>query len=105
MVSLLPLGFRGDSAVKNPPNTGAPGHTGSIPESAWRGSPLQDSCLENPMDRGAWRAAVHGAAKSQTCLKQLSITSFGELVRLSLFAFPNLRFTNGGIFHWKNASL
>ena len=24
------------------------------------GNPLQDSCLENPMDRGAWRAAVHG---------------------------------------------
>ena len=26
------------------------------------GNPLQDSCLENPMDRGAWRATVHGAA-------------------------------------------
>ena len=30
------------------------------------GNPLQDSCLENPMDRGAWWAAVHGVAKSQT---------------------------------------
>ena len=30
------------------------------------GSPLQYSCLENPMDRGARRAAVHGVAKSQT---------------------------------------
>ena len=30
------------------------------------GNPLQYSCLENPMDRGAWRATVHGAAKSQT---------------------------------------
>ena len=29
------------------------------------GSPLQYSCLENPMDRGAWRATVHGVAKSQ----------------------------------------
>ena len=29
---------------------------------------LQNSCLENPMDRGAWRAAVHGVAKSQTQL-------------------------------------
>ena len=29
------------------------------------GNPLQDSCLENPMDRGAWQAAVHGSAKSQ----------------------------------------
>ena len=30
------------------------------------GNPLQDSCLENPMDGGAWWAAVHGVAKSQT---------------------------------------
>ena len=30
------------------------------------GNPVQYSCLENPMDRGAWRATVHGAAKSQT---------------------------------------
>ena len=30
------------------------------------GNPLQHSCLENPMDRGAWWATVHGVAKSQT---------------------------------------
>ena len=30
------------------------------------GNPLQNSCLENPMDGGAWWAAVHGVAKSQT---------------------------------------
>ena len=30
------------------------------------GNPLQDSCLENPMDRGAWWATVHGVARSQT---------------------------------------
>ena len=30
------------------------------------GTPLQYSCLENPMDGGAWWAAVHGVAKSQT---------------------------------------
>ena len=30
------------------------------------GSPLQYSCLENPMDRGAWQAAVHGVAQSWT---------------------------------------
>ena len=30
------------------------------------GNPLQFSCLGNPMDRGAWRATVHGVAKSQT---------------------------------------
>ena len=32
------------------------------------GNPLQYSCLENPMDRGAWQATVHGVAKSQTRL-------------------------------------
>ena len=36
------------------------------------GSPLQYSCLRNPMDRGACRARVHGVTKSQTQLKQLS---------------------------------
>ena len=30
------------------------------------GNPLQYSCLGNPMDRGAWRATVHGVSKSQT---------------------------------------
>ena len=38
------------------------------------GNPLQYSCLENPMDRGAWWAIVHGVAKSQTQLsKRLNI--------------------------------
>jgi len=37
------------------------------------GYPLQYSCLENPIDRGAWRATVRGVAKSQTRLKQLSM--------------------------------
>ena len=36
------------------------------------GNPLQYSCLENPMDRGAWWAAVHGVTKSWTRLKWLS---------------------------------
>ena len=36
------------------------------------GNPLQYSCLENPLDRGAWQAIVHRVAKSQTRLKQLS---------------------------------
>ena len=38
------------------------------------GSPLQYSCLENPMDRGAWQAAVHGVAKSGTRLSDFTIT-------------------------------
>ena len=47
------------------------GDLGSIPESGispgeGNGTPLQYSCLENPMDGGAWEAAVHGVAKSWT---------------------------------------
>ena len=37
------------------------------------GNPLQYSCLENPVDGGAWWAAVHGVTQSQTRLKRLSV--------------------------------
>ena len=38
------------------------------------GTPLQYSCLENPMDRGAWKAAVHRVAESQTRLNDFPFT-------------------------------
>ena len=38
------------------------------------GNPLQDSCLENPMDGGAWWATVHGVAKSRTRLSNFSLS-------------------------------
>ena len=61
--------------VKNPPaNAGDIRDVALIP--GWgrspggrHGSPLQYSCLENPIDRGAWRATVRGVTKSQTQLK------------------------------------
>ena len=40
------------------------------------GTPLQYSCLENPMDGGAWYAAVHGVAKSRTRLSDLTFTFY-----------------------------
>ena len=55
--------------VKNPPaNAGDAGDAASIPglgrsPGGGHGNPLQCSCLETPMDRGAWRAAVYGATK------------------------------------------
>ena len=58
--------------VKNPPSSeGAARNAGSVPGSgrcpgAGNGSPLQYSCLGNPMDRGAWQATVPGATKSRT---------------------------------------
>ena len=56
--------------LKNPPaNAGDLRDVGSIPGSGWslgggQGNPLQYSCLENPTNRGAWRATVHGGAES-----------------------------------------
>ena len=52
------------------------GDSGSIPESGrspvvGNGNPLQDSCQGNPMDRGAWKVAVHGVPKSWTILGDL----------------------------------
>ena len=38
------------------------------------GTPLQYSCLENPMDRGAWKAAVHGVADGRTRLSDFTFT-------------------------------
>ena len=38
------------------------------------GTPLQYSCLENPMDRGAWKAAVHGGAEGRTRLSDFTFT-------------------------------
>ena len=52
--------------VKNPPaNAGDTGstHGSGITSGEGNGNPLQYSCLENPMDRGAYRAIIHGVAK------------------------------------------
>ena len=70
-------GFPGGSVVKNPPaNAGDTGHMGSIPglgrsPGGKNGYPLQYSCLEYPMDRGAWKATVHGVTMGLTWLKWL----------------------------------
>ena len=58
--------------VKNPPaNAGDVRDVSSIPclgrsPGGRHGNPIQYSCLENPTDRGAWRAIVHRVAQSQT---------------------------------------
>ena len=79
--------------VKNAPaNAGDRRDVGSIPgmgrsPGGGHGNPLQYLCLENPMDRGAWRATVHGAAKSWSQLSTSThtfeererTTSAGEL--------------------------
>ena len=68
------LGFPHDSSGKGfAHNAGDTGDLGSIPglgrsPRAGNGNPLQYSCLENPMDRGASRGIVHGVTKSWTWL-------------------------------------
>ena len=66
------LGFPGGSVVKNLLFNA--GDLGSIPGSGrspaeGNSNPLQYSCLENPMDGGAWWATVHGVTHSRTRLK------------------------------------
>ena len=62
--------------IKNPPASARDvGDAGLIPGSrrspgGGNGNPLQNSCLENPMDRGVWQATVHEAVKSQTGLSE-----------------------------------
>ena len=64
--------------AKNPPaSAGDRRDRGSIPglgrpSGGGHDNPLQYSCLENPMDRRTWRAAVHRVTESQTRLKRLS---------------------------------
>ena len=65
------------------------GDVGSIP--GWgrypregNGIPLQDSCLENPMDRRAWRATVHGVAESWTQPSASTATTVDRVVMIVL---------------------
>ena len=61
------------------------------------GYPLQYSCLENPMDRGAWWATVHGVAKSQTRLsdKLFHFSVYNWMIQLPIF----VSFYVSGFFH------
>ena len=78
------------SVVQNlPADAGDAGYEGLVPGSGrspggGHGNPLQYSFLENPMDRGAWRATAKGVTKRQT-----------ELKRLSMHATSQMRFLKG----------
>ena len=69
------MGFLGGSVVKNPPahcgDLGSVSGSGRFPGGV-NGNPPQYSCLRNPMDRGAWRATVHGVAKESDRTEQLN---------------------------------
>ena len=94
-------------AVAEGPNSQQPkgesacsvGDPGSIPGSEscpgeGHSNPLQCSCLENPMDRGAWRATVHGGHEELDTTEQLTLSHFqreqgkNERGRMKEFAWP-----------------
>ena len=73
----LPWWFSSKESACNEGELGSSPGSGRSPGGG-HGNPFQHSCLENPMDRGTWQATVHGIAKSQTQLKQLSIYANGR---------------------------
>ena len=105
-VGSLPLSLRASQAalvVKNLlVNTGDVSDRGSIPGSGrspggGHGIPFQYSCLENPMDRGAWWATVHGAAESDRT-EQLSLSLYDSIHFIISPLKAQLNFT---FFHLK----
>ena len=89
------MGFPGGSEVKT--SAWNAGDLGLIPGSKdpgeGNGNPLQFSCLENPMEGGAWQATVHGVAKSQTRLSDFTFTFFLSkeyYKQLYVYKFDNL---------------
>ena len=86
--SFLFQGFPGGSEVKA--SACNAGDVGSIPGSGrspgeGNGNSLQYSCLENPMDGGAWQATVHGVAKSRTWLSDFTF----HFPFFFIFAYPH----------------
>ena len=68
---LFPSGSDGKVSVYNAGDLGSIPGSGRSPGEG-NGNPLQYYCLENPMDRGAWWATVHGVAKSWTRLSDFT---------------------------------
>ena len=83
LATCLP-GFPGASDLKvsawNVEDLGSVPGSGRSPGEG-NGSPLQYSCLENPMDGGIWLTTVHGVAKSQTPLSDFAFTIISKVLR------------------------
>ena len=88
------MGFPDGSVVNGVPANA--GDLGSIPGSGrspaeGNGNPLQYSCLENPMDRGAWQATVHRVTKSWIQLKWLSTHTCTPISVVGMALVPSHR--------------
>ena len=100
LASLAARGFPGGSVVKNLSTyAGDAGDTDSVP--GWgrspgggHGTPLQDSFLGNPMDGGAWWAAVHGVAEGRTRLSDFTFT-------FHLHALEKEMATHSNVLAWR----
>ena len=100
-------GFSGGPVVKNlPANAGAAADADSIlglGRFPWRRNqqPIPFSCLENPTDRGAWWATVHGVTKCLTQLNGLSMhASQAEVDSVGSFQHPPPHFPNKRQYNW-----
>ena len=74
MVKSFPGGSDGKASAYSAGDPGSIPGLGRSPGEG-NGNPLQCSCLENPMDRGAWQVTVHRAAKELDMTEQLSLSS------------------------------
>ena len=70
---------------------------GKIPLKKENGNPLQYTCLVNPMDRGTWRATVHGVAKTQTRLSDSS-SSNNDTILMIFFVMESRVFLRAPCF-------
>ena len=90
---MIGKGFPDDSDGKESAcNAGDLGSTPGLGKSPGEGNsnPLQDSCLKNPMHRGAWRAIVHGVVKSRTRLCDSRTRTHTHILDFKLFCSQSL---------------
>ena len=97
------LGFPNGSVVKNLPanarDIGSVLRLGRSPGEG-NGNPIQDSCLGNPVDRGAWWATVHGVAKESDTTQQLNHKQDSILWGLYIFAILTITSQDSHYFYF-----
>ena len=100
----FPRGSDGKASACNAGDPGSIPRLGRSPGEG-NGNPLQYSCLKNPMDRGAWRATVHGVAKSRTPLRDFTHSHIPQILmdHTYLLKIQCLRFNWTSVFYLATA--